>query len=267
MVFDGPAVFGPPPFPGAAAPEILDFGDQEADGVDQDADTVADEDSLTDGFDGFGAIAIDQGCPLAVADTDGDTIPNSTDLDDDGDGVFDVLEQGMSTDELGNCSTNSSHDAWPSDFDHDGDADPGDNLGLFFFSMGESAGDPFYSKRSDFDGDGDNDPGDNLGFFFFFIGTKCHVFTFTNNTGLDVDDVTITFSAALVQASSALDSDVEGWGPGTLSAGATVLDLDRPDAEGDLAAGGTLTVVVIGPPALTVSSCQWTLDGVDKGAC
>ncbi len=215
-----------------------------------------------------GAVVVGDTCdPDGDVDTDGDTIPNSTDPDDDGDGVFDVLEQGMSTDELGNCSTNSSHDAWPSDFDHDGDADPGDNLGLFFFTMGESAGDPFYSKRSDFDGDGDNDPGDNLAFFFFFIGTECYEFTFTNNTGGVVDDITITFSGALVRANSALDSDLDGWGTGTLSAGNTVLDLDRPDAEGDLAAGGTLTVVVIGPSALTVSSCQWTLDGVDQGAC
>ncbi len=82
-----------------------------------------------------------------------------------------------------------------------------------------------------------------------------------------MDDITITFSAALVRASSAADSDVEGWGTGTLSAGNTVLDLERPGAAGDLANGGTLTVVVIGPPSLTVPSCQWTLGGVDQGAC
>jgi hypothetical protein len=82
-----------------------------------------------------------------------------------------------------------------------------------------------------------------------------------------VDDITITFSAAIVQANSALDSDLEGWGTGSLSAGNTVLDLDRPDGQGDLANGGTLTVVVIGPSALTVSSCQWTLDGVGQGVC
>jgi hypothetical protein len=155
-------------------------------------------------------------------------------LDSDGDGFGDAIEATLGTDQFAACSVDASHDAWPPDFDHDTDADPGDLLGLFFFSMNQSAGEPFHSKRADFDGDGDNDVGDLLGGFFFFMNTKCAVFTFTNNTGSAVDDITITFSAALVQASSALDSDVEGWGPGTLSAGATVLDLDRPDGEGAL---------------------------------
>jgi hypothetical protein len=245
----------------------LDAGStpEHCDGVDNDGDTEVDEEPTGADWDIDGDTVKD--CLDADVDTDGDGVVNTLDDDDDGDGVADLTEQALTTDELGNCSTGPSHDAFASDFDKDGDNDPGDLLGLFFFSIGQSAGEPFYSKRSDFDGDGDNDPGDILGFFFFFIGTKCHVFTFTNNTGLDVDDITITFSASINSTFSALDSDLDGWGTGSLSAGNTVLDLDRPDTEGDLAAGGTLTVVVNGPSALTVSSCQWTLDGVDQGAC
>jgi beta-lactamase superfamily II metal-dependent hydrolase len=238
---------------------------EHCDGVDNDGDTEVDEEPAGADWDIDGDTVKD--CLDNDVDTDGDGVVNTLDEDDDGDGVPDLTERALTTDELGNCSTNPSHDAFASDFDHDTDNDPGDLLGLFFFSINQNIGDPFYSRRADFDGDGDNDPGDILGFFFFFISTKCHVFTFTNNTGLDVDDITITFSAGINFTFSALDSDLEGWGPGSLSAGNTVLDLDRPDAEGDLAAGGTLTVVVNGPPALTVSSCQWTLDGVDKGPC
>jgi lysophospholipase L1-like esterase len=238
---------------------------EHCDGVDNDGDTEVDEEPTGADWDIDGDTTKD--CLDADVDTDGDGVVNTLDEDDDGDGVSDLTERALTTDELGNCSTNPSHDAFASDFDHDTDNDPGDLLGLFFFSMNQSAGEPFYSKRSDFDGDGDDDPGDILGFFFFFMNTKCAVFTFTNNTGSAVDDITITFSAAIVQANSALDSDLEGWGTGSLSAGNTVLDLDRPDGQGDLANGGTLTVVVIGPSALTVSSCQWTLDGVGQGVC
>jgi hypothetical protein len=67
---------------------------------------------------------------------------------------------------------------------------------------------------------------------------------------------------------SALDSELEGWSNRTLSGDGLTLDMDRPDGQGDLANGGQLTVVVQGPAAgVAVSACQWTLDGVDVGAC
>jgi hypothetical protein len=153
----------------AKGSNTLDAGStpEHCDGTDNDGDTVVDEAPV-----GSGRATPDPQCD-PLADTDGDTILNGTDLDDDGDGVSDAFERSMSTDELAPCSTNLSHDAVPSDFDHNTSVNPGDILGLFFFSIGESAGDPFYSRRADFDGNGINNPGDILGFFFFFIGTSC----------------------------------------------------------------------------------------------
>jgi plastocyanin len=248
---------GSDPFNPASTPE-------HADGIDNDGDTTIDEEPTGANWD-IDADTVKDSLDADV-DTDGDGAVNTLDGDDDGDGVSDGLEQGMSTDELSSCPTNPSHDASPSDFDHDGDADPGDLLGLFFFSINQQVGEPLYSKRSDFDGDDDDDPGDILGFFFFFINTKCQVITFTNNTSGDVDDIHIEWSGAIAEVLSALDSDLEGWPNRTIGGGGLTLDIDRPDGQGDLANGGQLTIVVRGTNPV-ISSCQWTLDGVNKGAC
>jgi len=44
------------------------------------------------------------------------------------------------------------------------------------------------------------------------------------------------------------------------------VDIARPDGQGELADGGEVTIVVRGANPL-ISTCQWTLDGVNKGAC
>ncbi len=235
---------------------------EHCDGLDNDGDTEVDEVPTGADWDIDGDTVKD--CLDSGVDTDGDGQVNTLDNDDDGDGVPDVRERGMSTDELGSCSTSFSHDASPTDFDKDGDADSGDVLGLFFFSINQQAGELFYSVRSDFDGDGDNDLGDLLGAFFFFFDTKCAELTFTNSTGGEVDDIHIEWSAAIAEVFSALDSDLGSWSDRTLSGDGLTLDVARP--VGVLADGGQLTIVVRGSNP-TISSCQWTLDGVDQGAC
>ena len=205
--------------------------------------------------------------PVFCPDADGDGLCDSDDPDDDGDGFSDVQEGYMTTDELASCPASGDHDAWPSDRDHDRDVDSGDAIKLF---GGKMMNPQSYDRRSDAAGDGDIDAGDVIK----LIGqgqmmSKCYQLTFTNSTGGTVDDIHIEWGAAVTAVFSARDSALAGWSSRTLSGGGLVLDMDRPDSLGDLAAGGTLTVVVQGPKAasLPIASCRWTLDGVDQGTC
>ncbi len=193
-----------------------------------------------------------------VADADGDGTPDTTDTEDDGDGYLDSKEAPMGTDPRDGCaadtmSGNETPDPYPPDSDDDRDADIGDVIALFNGRLGMPAN---YTARSDMDADGDIDVGDVIiGFGGGRIGTKCGVFTFTNNTGGPVDDIHIVWSSAIAQVYSALDSDLQGWPNRTLSGGNLVLDMDRPDPQGDLPNGGQLTVVVRGTNPV-LSSCQ-----------
>ena len=241
---------------------------EHCDGVDNDGDTAIDEaptganwnidlDTVKDCFD-------------TNVDTDGDGTPNSldgtlttVDSDDDGDGFTDAQERKMSTDELGNCSINTGQDAWPPDRTHDGFINIGDVISAF---LGKILNPKGYDARSDAAGDGDNDIGDVIQLFGGKILTKCVLVTRTNNTGGAVDDIHIVWSAAIAEVFSARDSNLKGWSNRTISGGGLTLDMDRPDVLGDLASGGQLTVVVRGSSPV-VSSCQWTLDGFDKGPC
>ncbi len=235
---------------------------EHCDGVDNDKDGTTDEQPAGAAWDIDGDTVKD--CTDADVDTDGDGTVNTADADDDGDGLGDAQERKLSTDELGSCPSNASHDAWPPDRDRDADADIGDVIANF---NGKILNPAAYDARSDPDGDGDVDVGDQI--ILFGNGkilTKCVVFTFMNGTGGAVDDIHIQWSAAIAEVFSARDSSLAGWSSRTLSGGGTVLDMDRPDGAGDLASGGALTVVVRGA-SLVISSCQWTLEGVDKGAC
>jgi hypothetical protein len=187
------------------------------------------------------------------------------DGDDDGDGFSDVRERYVTTDELGNCATVSGHDALPPDANGDRQVLANDTIILF---LGKVLNPVDYDARSDANGDGEILVNDVIIFFLGKMFTRCAAFTFTNSTGGAVDDIHIEWSAAVTAVFSALDSDLEGWPNRTLSGGGLTLDMDRPDGQGDLAAGGTLTVVVEGPSAgATPSACRWTLDGVDQGGC
>ncbi|HEU4759061.1 MAG TPA: hypothetical protein VFT91_03670, partial [Dehalococcoidia bacterium] len=197
-------------------------------------------------------------------DTDGDGTLNPADSDDDGDGFSDARERAMTTDALGACPAAPGHDAWPPDRNGDTDADVGDVIALF---SGKILLPNAYSALSDFDADGNLDVGDVItGFGGGKINTRCSAFTLTNGTGGPVDDVHIDWSSAISQVFVAVDSDLRPWPNRALSGGGLALDVDRPDAQGDLAAGGRLTIVVRGT-APAIGACRWTLDGVDKGAC
>lgn len=185
--------------------------------------------------------------------------------DGDGDGFIDGAELYMGTDPLDVCADSPAEDAWPPDRDRDGDADVGDVIASFNGKIQNPAD---YDPRSDPNGDGDNDIGDVI---ILYGGgnvlTKCVAFTFTNDTSGDVDGIHIEWSAPIMAVFSALDSGLEGWSDRTLSGDGLTLDLARP--VGDLpGGGGTLTVVVQAPlGGVAVATCQWTLDGVDRGTC
>jgi hypothetical protein len=139
---------------------------EHCDGVDNDLDTVLDEPAALSG-----RATPDPLC-ASGADPDGDTIPNSTDTDDDGDTFLDTNEQFMSTDELDGCSVPPAppppprHDAWPPDADGNGTANVGDLIQLFGGGkILQSTGQPFYSRRSDATANGAVNVGDLIAFF------------------------------------------------------------------------------------------------------
>ncbi len=240
---------------GASTPEHCD-------GADNDGDTVIDEEPVGASWDIDGDTVKD--CFDTNVDTDGDGIVNTLDADDDMDGRTDAQERKLSTDELGACSTGMSHDGWASDRDRDKDADIGDVIQNFYGKIGSPAN---YDARSDADGDNDVDIGDVIQLYGGGkAGTKCATLTYTNSTGGPVDDIHIVWSTAIAEVFVARDSQLAGWPSRVISGGGTVLDMERPDGSGDLAAGGTLRMVVRGTNPV-VASCQWTLEGVDVGAC
>ena len=170
----------------------------------------------------------------------------------------------MSTDNLTSCPLFSSDDALPPDADRDRDIDVGDNIILF---SGKILNPANYDRRSDADSDGDLDVGDVITFFGGGkIGTKCSVFQFTNSTGGTVDGIHIVWSSAIAEIFVTRDSQRVGWSNRVLSADGKTLDLNRPDSTGDLPSGGWLFVVVRGANPV-VSSCQWTLEGTNRGSC
>jgi hypothetical protein len=231
------------------------------DGVDNDLDTTIDEQPTGASWDIDGDTVND--CLDGDVDTDGDGAANTVDDDDDGDGFSDLRERYMSTDALGNCSTVSGHDAYPSDANGDRQVLVNDVILLF---QGKVLDPAAYDARSDANGDGLILVNDVIILFQSKVLTRCTVLTFTNNTGGSVDDIHIVWSTPITQAFSALDSNLAGWSERTLSGDGLTLDIARPDPQGDLANGGQLIIVVAGSNPVT-STCQWTLDGVNKGAC
>jgi hypothetical protein len=98
------------------------WGDEICDGKDNDADTLIDE-----GWDLNGNTIAD--CLDPALDTDGDTIKNNADDDDDGDGWSDTAEGFIRTDPLSACPIDDHHDAWPPDVNNDGSVNILDILG------------------------------------------------------------------------------------------------------------------------------------------
>lgn len=94
-----------------------DFRDFAGVAVDTDGDGVPDATDIDDDNDGI--LDVDEG---ESTDTDGDGIPNSLDLDSDNDGIFDIIEAGgVDTDEDGevDVATDTDGDGWANTFDSD----------------------------------------------------------------------------------------------------------------------------------------------------
>ena len=124
------------------------------DDVDNDGDTTVDE--------GFDFTRPGGGPPNGVpdcsenVDTDGDSIPNPTDPDDDNDGTTDLIEIFIGTDTLADCPTVTGvtgHYAWMSDINNNRLVSIGDVLS-FLSVFNVAAGDPRYNLRFDWTGNG-----------------------------------------------------------------------------------------------------------------
>ena len=103
-------------------------------GIDDDGDTLIDEDP----------------------DTDGDGANDCDDLDDDGDGFTDVVEDYIGTDPLNHCARGPFDNAWPADINNDRTINVFDVLAMKPH-FGASDGDGNYSRRVDLNGDGSID--------------------------------------------------------------------------------------------------------------
>jgi hypothetical protein len=88
------------------------WGDDICDGLDNNGDTVIDE-----GWDIVGSAAAD--CLDPALNTDGDTLTNDVDSDDDGDGWSDAKEAIIRTNPLADCPLDAYDDAWPPDVKND----------------------------------------------------------------------------------------------------------------------------------------------------
>ena len=95
----------------------FDFRDFEGVALDTDGDGIPDATDIDDDNDGIKDV--DEG---EATDTDGDGVPNSLDLDSDNDGIFDIIEAGgVDTDEDGevDVATDTDNDGWANTFDSD----------------------------------------------------------------------------------------------------------------------------------------------------
>jgi len=95
----------------------FDFRDFEGVAIDTDGDGVPDATDIDDDNDGI--LDVDES---GVLDTDGDGLPNSLDLDSDNDGIQDIIEaSGVDTDDDGRVDddTDTDGDGWADTFDSD----------------------------------------------------------------------------------------------------------------------------------------------------
>jgi hypothetical protein len=134
-------------------------GDDICDSVDDDGDTVIDE-----GWNLKGGPIAD--CLDPALDTDGDTVTNAADDDDDGDGWSDAAEGFMRTDPLNACPLDAYHDAWPPDINNDASANILDLLRYKPIVAG------LYDRRYDLNVDGEGNILDVL-LYKWELGKSC----------------------------------------------------------------------------------------------
>lgn len=152
------------------------------DGLDNDADTAVDE-----GFD-YNADTMPD-CTEASVDTDGDTLVNTSDTNDDDDGnpedpdwndgrhFPDTLEVYIGSDTLDACPENPNDDAWPPDLNNNGAVIGFDTL-FMRSSIGSTYGgswyemDKNYNRRYDLNANGAINGLDVL-YIRPYIGTTC----------------------------------------------------------------------------------------------
>ena len=142
---DTETLHGSDPLDQFSTPEVCD-------GVDNDGDTLTDE--------GHGSPLVlfrDQDvdtvpdCTDGNVDTDGDTLVNTVDLDDDGDGILDADEHQILTDSLHACHDGVGYPDWPPDFNDSFVINVTDVFQVLPPAFGTSAGSesPDYSRRAD----------------------------------------------------------------------------------------------------------------------
>jgi len=124
----------------ASTPEMCDGIDNDKDGV---TDEWYDRDPVNDIPD----------CTDAASDSDGDTIPNTTETDDDNDGYTDAQEAYLGTDSLADCAVNQYHSARPLDINNDKYVTMAD-VNRYAGLIGSHQGDEKFRKRLDLNADG-----------------------------------------------------------------------------------------------------------------
>jgi len=203
-------------------------------------------------------------------DSDGDGSGDDCDTDDDADGTTDVRESYLGTDPKDDCADSTSDDAWPYDFNGDQTANIIDVL-FFGPAIGKAVTAAPDLRRFDYDANATVSIIDVL-FFGPYVGKDCWSWNnsqivLTNDTGGAVDDIHIETVFETTTIKSAVDSNARNW---TKIAGTPALpyyyvELERADAQGDLANGGTLTLKLDGKRTPVKILCyDWTLDGVIK---
>ena len=172
----------------AAAEWRLDGGAFTSDGIfdeESDAYTFTPQSPVANGTHSFGTRLVNNfGHTSSVAsdlltiaapelDTDGDTIPDTVDEDDDGDGFTDELEAYLGTDSLDACPDSPADAAWPLDMNNDTQISViGDAMG-FRGAIGATPGEPNWSLRLDLNGSGQISVTGDVILFSGMIGQTC----------------------------------------------------------------------------------------------
>jgi hypothetical protein len=106
-------------------------------------------------------------------DTDGDTIPDAVDEDDDGDGFTDEVEAYLGTDSLDACSDSPADAAWPLDMNNDTQISVIGDIMSFRGAIGATPGEPNWSQRLDLNGSGQISVTGDVILFSGMIGQAC----------------------------------------------------------------------------------------------